>query len=290
LQERVARDVAAIAAPYGPIFEAELARARRSAQAPMLRDCFATYHEYRRRVTPAGYEETLACLENVSGHQPDVAAVWSGLAMLHIDEYSSSFGRNGEEALASARKATARALAINGDDFLGNLALTRVQFYDGDSAFRESIERTLELRPSSAQAFAQGGFLLVVSGDAQRGLPLTEKAKELKTPLGFYHLTYAASHLREGRFDQALEAAIAVDAPNWVFAQAVLAATAAHTGRADVAHSAAQRIRELYPRFEAEALTNIKRWHFDPAFEKALTSGLRGAGLKLGRVSDLPTG
>jgi hypothetical protein len=55
LQTRIAHDVVAIAAPYGPIFEAELARARRSAHAPKLSDCNATYHEYRRRVTSAGF-------------------------------------------------------------------------------------------------------------------------------------------------------------------------------------------------------------------------------------------
>ncbi len=53
LQERIGHDVVAIAAPYGPIFEAELERARGSVHAPKLRDCHAAYHDYRRRVTPA---------------------------------------------------------------------------------------------------------------------------------------------------------------------------------------------------------------------------------------------
>jgi adenylate cyclase len=282
LHERVGRDVAAAAAPYGPIFEAELARARRSAEPPKLSDCFATYHEYRRRVTSAGYEETLACLESVSAREPGVAAVWSGLAMLQIDEYASSFGRTGEQALQSARQATAKALAIDRDDLAANLAVTRVQFFDGDPGFLLSIERTIALRPSSAQAYAQGGFLLVITGDSARGLALTEKARELtKVPLGFYHLTYAASHLRERRFEDALESALKVDGPNWVFAQAVLAAAAAHVGRDDVAQRAAQRIRASYPRFEADALENFERWHFDDALYETLVGGLRAAGLEL---------
>ncbi|HSC16390.1 MAG TPA: hypothetical protein VLI71_14795 [Gammaproteobacteria bacterium] len=283
LQERIAHDVVAIAAPYGPIFEAELERARRSAQAPKLSDCNATYHEYRRRVTPAGYKETLECLRAVSARQPDFAPVWSGLAMLYVDEYASSFGRTGDDALGSARAATARALALDPDDYLANLALTRVQFFNGDPAFRQSIERTIAMRPNSAQAFAQGGFLLVITGDAAHGLALTNEARRLtNAPLGFYHLTYAASHLREGRFEDALESAVAVDGENWVFAQAVLAAAAAHSGRRDIAQSAARRIRELYPDFEAEALANFERWHFDAAFYDALVGGLRAAGLELG--------
>ena len=283
LQEGIAHDVVAIAAPYGPIFEAELARARRSAHAPKLSDCNATYHEYRRRVTSAGYNETLACLRAVSARQPDFAPVWSNLAMLYVDEYASSFGRTGDEALKSARQATAKALALDGDDFLANLALTRVQFFNGDPAFRDTIDRTIALRPNNAQAFAQGGFLLVITGDAARGLALTEESRGLtKASLGFYHLTYAASHLRDGRFDAALESAVAVDGENWVFAQAVLAAAAAHSGRRDIAQSAARRIRELYPDFESDALTNFERWHFDAVFYDALVSGLRAAGLELG--------
>jgi hypothetical protein len=206
--------------------------------------------------------------------------------MLYVDEYSSSFGRTGDDALESARQATAKALALNRDDYLANLALTRVQFFNGDPAFRESIERTIALRPNTAQAYAQGGFLLVVTGDSARGLALTEQAHGLgKAPLGFYHLTYAASYLRDARYDDALVSALAVDSPNWVFAQAVLAAAAAHSGRLDIAQSAARRIRELYPAFEAEALVNFERWHFDAAFYETLVSGLRDAGLELGAPS-----
>jgi adenylate cyclase len=282
LQERVARDVVAVAAPYGPIFEAELLRARRSPDTPKLRDCYATYHEYRRRVTPAGYQETLACLQRVSERQPDFAPVWSGLAVLFVDEFASSFGRTGPEALQSARNAAEKALALDRDDFLANLALTRVQFFEDDPAYRQSIDRTVRLRPNSSQALASAGFLFVIAGDSAAGIALTEKARALtKTPLGFYYLTLAASHLRERRFDDALAAAIEVDGANWVFAQALLAAAAAHSGRDDLAHGAVQRLRELYPEFEAEALRNFEYWHFDPELYDALVSGLRAAGLIL---------
>ncbi len=202
--------------------------------------------------------------------------------MLYVDEYASSFGRTGDGALEAARQATAKALAIDGDDFLAHLALTRVQFFDGDPSFRQSIDWTVALRPNGAQALAQGGFLLVISGDPAQGLVLTEKARGLtKAPFGFYDLTYAASYLREHRFDDALASALRVDGPNWVFAQAVLAAAAAQAGRPDVAHGAAERIRELYPSFEADALKNFERWHFDAAFYDALVSGRRAAGLEL---------
>lgn len=282
VQERVAHDVAAIAAPYGPIFETELERARRSAGEPRLRDCLVTYHEYRRRADAAGYEETLACYLRVSGRQPSLPQVWSGLAMLYVDEYASSLGRAGVEALDAARAATAKALALDPNDFLANLALVRVQFFDGDEKFRRTIDRTLALRPRAAQAYAQAGFLLVITGDTELGLELTEKARSLTSkPLAFYHLIYAASYLRERRFSAALASALEVNAPNWVFAQAVLAAAAAHSGRHDIAREAAARIRHLYPQFETDALATFERWHFDQAYYDVFVSGLRAAGLVL---------
>lgn len=282
LQEQVARDVAAIAAPYGPIFEAELARARRSAQAPILRDCLATYYDFRRRMASEAHEGALACFRSVSSRQPTVPQAWSGQAMVHVDQYASTFSRTGDEALAAARAAAEKALALDRNDFLANLALTRVQFFDGNPAFRETIERTLQLRPSSSQALAQGGFLLVLNGDSAAGLPLVHKAQAIsKTPLGLYNLAYAVTYLRERQFNEALTAVQKVAVPNWVLAQAVTAAAAAHSGRHDVARSAAQRLRDLYPEFELEALDNFERWHFDRDFYETLVSGLRAAGLQL---------
>ena len=132
-------------------------------------------------MTPAGYEETLECFQNVSARQPDVAPVWSGLAMLYIDEYASIVRpHRRRRARGRARTPRRRRWRSTRDDFLANLALTRVQFFDGDPAFRQSIERTIALRPNSAQALAQGGFLLVDHAAMPRRVsPLAEKAREL---------------------------------------------------------------------------------------------------------------
>src|SRR5215207_8680656 len=116
LQEQVARDVTAIAAPYGAIFEAELARARRSVHAPKLRDCLATYYDYRRGKEQGVLKDALACFHAVAAREPKVAQVWSGLAMLYIDDYAAMFGRGGNGQLDLARTAVAKALALDRDD------------------------------------------------------------------------------------------------------------------------------------------------------------------------------
>ena len=232
--------------------------------------------------SPEVYRDAVACFESVSARQPDVASVWSGLAMLHVDEYAAGFGRGGDQALESARAATANALALDRDDFFANMALTRVQFFDGDPAFRDSIERTLELRPNSVQALAQGGFLLAATGDSARGLLLVQKTRELsKAPPGLCYLAYAVTYLREGRFEKpwrlryrSMRTTGSSRKPSWPRPR--------HTAVATISQlKAVQRLRELYPQFEADALANFERWHFDPAFYDVLVSGLEEAGLEL---------
>jgi adenylate cyclase len=282
LQELVARDVAAAAAPYGPIFEAELARTRRSQRTPALRDCLVEYYDYRRSIDAAAHRDALLCFESVSQREPHVARVWSAAAMLHLDAYGFRYGREAGKSLEAARSATAEALAIDRDDPQATLALARLQYFDGDPAFRDSLERALSLRPDSAEILAHGGVLLVLSGDSPTGLPLLEQAKKRsKSLVGTYYFGQAVADLRAGQLDDALTAAQQIDAPTWVVAHLMVAAAAGLSGKDQVARAAARRVLELDPEFETEVLGDIERWRFDPEYAGQLLTGLRAAGLAI---------
>ena len=220
--------------PYGPIFEAELARARRSAQAPKLRDCVATYHDYRRRIAADAYRDAVACFESVSARQPDVAQVVvrarDAARRRHTPLVSAAAAT---QALESARAATAKALALDRDDFLANLALTRVQFFDGDPAFR--AEHRADARAAPEQRTGAGARRLPARRHAATPRAVCLDAKDARryrrTPPALCYLAYAVTYLRERRFAEALASALKIDAHNWVVAQAVVAAAAAHSGR-----------------------------------------------------------
>jgi adenylate cyclase len=282
LQELVARDVAALAAPYGPIFEAELARVRERRE-PEIRDCVAKYYDYRRRIDPGAHADALECFEKVSARKPRVAQVWAGQALLHLDSYAFRFGDDATGSLAAARHATARAISIDDDDFLANMALMRVLFFDGDPRFRDGIEKTLGLRPNSAEALSQAGIMLTMSGDSAAGLPLIERARALsnKPPGVYYNVAFAVTYLRAGEFERALDATLKLRTPDWVGAQTLLTAAAALAGRDDVAHAAAARLVALYPAFEAEALRDFAKWRYDGAYQDKLIAGLEAAGLEI---------
>jgi hypothetical protein len=248
----------------------------------VLRDCLVEYYDYRRSIDAAAHRDALLCFESVSQREPRIARVWSAAAMLHLDEYGFRYGRDPSESLEAARSATAEALAIDRDDPQATLALARLQYFEGDPAFRDSIERALSLRPDSAEILAHGGVLLVLSGDSPAGLPWLERAKQgSKSLVGTYYFGQAVADLRAGRLDAALTAAQQIDAPNWVVAHLMVAAAAGLSGKDEVARAAARRVLELDPEFETEVLGDIERWRFDREYADQLLTGLRAAGLEI---------
>ena len=147
------------------------------AQAPKLRDCLVTYYDYRRRKSSGAYSRTRC--ECFRERQRAAARRRAGLGRAG-DAVRRRLRREVRPrrrrcARGRARPRRAKALMLDPDDFLANLALTRVQFFDGDPAFRQTIDRTLALRPDSAQALAQGGFLLAVTRRLRAGLPLIQQ-------------------------------------------------------------------------------------------------------------------
>lgn len=287
-QEVVARDVAAVAAPYGPIFEAELVRSR-SQHTPALRDCLVKYYDYRRSIDAAAYKDVLLCFESAGRRQPRVSHVWAGLAMLHLDGFGFNLARDGAASLAAGREATTNALALEPDNFLANLALMRLQYFEGDTRFRHTLDRTLALRPDSVEALGLGGILLVISDDSAEGLPLAERARALsRTPDGVFNVAHAINYLREGNYAAALTAALEIDLPRWIVTQELIASTAALCGRDDLAREALARVLELDPAFESQVLQHLARWHLGPVLEERLVAGLRAAGLRIEERSSQP--
>lgn len=287
IQETIARTVATtIAVPYGPIYEQELARAeRKSAEHLDTYDCVLKYHYYRRAPNSKGHADALACFQSAVQREPMFADAWSGLALLYLDEHAYSYSPQPTSSTALDRgvECARTALDIDGENYLGNLALARARYFAGDlEGFKRSAERVLALGPNNAEGLAVIGTLYALSGTSPQALPLAAKALALSPrPQALYHVAQAVEELREGRYDDALSAALRIDAPNWFIAPALVAASATLAGRADVAGRAAARLRELYPAFPERAADELAKWQLDPTLRSTLERGLRAAGLEV---------
>jgi len=280
-QERVAQRIAAVAEPYGPIFDAEIERVQRlPTEVLSTRDCVLKYYDYRRQLSAVSHDSALECFERTTKVANAQAAAWAGLALLLADRHAYGYGASptdGAVALGRAREAARTALDIDGDSVLANLALAQVQFFWGED-FRRTGERALALRPNRAQTLAAVGTLYVFAGEPERGLAMVDRSIELTAkPPGWVYATRALADLRSQRFPEAMAAALKIDAPNWPLGELIVAASAALAGRADLAARARGRLLNLDPRAEETLPALLARWRVDPMVRDDLERGLAAA-------------
>jgi adenylate cyclase len=280
LQAVVARDAAAAAAPFGPVFDAELALARRAAHTLELPDCRTRYRAFRRAADPALFPDAFACFQSIVNRRPGLSDAWAGMAMMFVDEHMLHPGDG--ESLNRASAAVDKALRLDGESVLANAALTRVQYYSGDPAFVSTAEKALALDPRNTEMLGLVGILLAAYGDTVHGAELVDRALHLSPqPRPIFNLGHVFAELAEGEPCAALPLAQKLEAPKWFIAAMVTAAAAGLCGDRDAAAEARARLLAVAPRFETEFPALIEVWRFDPRLREALLRGLTEAGLDL---------
>jgi adenylate cyclase len=278
-QRALARRIAAVAEPYGPIFEAEMERARTVPVADLtVPDCVLKYYEFRRVLDRERHADALACAERAVAREPGSAEAWALLSLLSSERYARGyFDRHGAAPIESAREAARRALDIDGNNLHGNLALLNAQYFGGEN-FRGVAKRVLTTWPDNGEVQAFIGTMLVLAGDTAHGRQLVERAiASIERPPSGYHATLALAALREGSYEEALAAALRIDSPDWPSGHLVTAAAAALSGRAELAARARARALELDPSIETSLRASIERWQMDPALGAELERGFAAA-------------
>jgi TolB-like protein len=284
IEEKIATEVTdTIAIPYGPIFRQELARSAHKPPAQLeTYDCVLRYYAYRQTADPALHRDALNCFQGAVKREPKFADAWAGLALMYLDEYG--FGYDPQAGpigpLDRAQEAARTALDIDGEGLLGNLALARVRFFRGDlDGFARSAQRISTLGSTDPEALGVTGMLWTLAGFPERGAPFLKRAAALGPFLRWLSIASFATDLRAGRADEALDAALQLDMPDWYMAPVLVAAAAGLAGRQDVAQRAVARLRGLNPTFPEHARAEFGKWQVDKQLLDAVLRGLRDAGL-----------
>ena len=291
-QANIARAAAAAAAPFGPVFKAELALARRAAHTLELPDCQIRYREFRRVTDPALFPEAFACFQSLVERQPKLAHAWAGLAMLFVDVHTFHASVDGEsESLEKARAAVRTAMDLDGDNVLANAALTRVQYYSGDTAFLHTAERTLALDPNNSEMLGLFGITLTAYGDVTHGLELVAQAQRMAAhPRPIFNLAYVFAYLQDDNPCAAVPLAKELDMPKWFVTHMVTAAAAGLCGDEAAAAEARLKLLALSPHMERDLPGLVEVWRFDPRLRDAMLRGLRAAGFELDSPATPSTG
>lgn len=286
LQERIGMRIAALATnPFGPMYEHETLKI---ATLP-VRDldsygCILQVRIYLKSLDKEAHARSRGCLLRVANDEPQRAQVWAALALLYQHEFwygynpSNSFS----DALQRARDASRRALDIDGQNLLANLAMADVRYSSGDlEGFETASERSLSLSKNPS-ALAQLGFLMTLAGRSDRGLGFLEEAVAAEPDIpSWYYVAYSFNALVRDDYEQALFWALRADAPQWFAAPMAVAATAGLAGREDLAAHGLSQLLANEPEFVMVGRRRLERWIHDPGLRERIITGLAASGLEL---------
>lgn len=287
LQERVARMLAMLlASPFGPVFVHETERvAGKPVEELDPYECLLRFYGYARTFDPGQHAQSVRCMQRAVASEPEFAPAWSALAVLYLHEHNFGYTPQPDrgDALARALEAVRTSLDIDGSDRVAAITMAAIQLASNDrAAFDRAAARALATEPAHPAVLAQIGFLFTLAGDWQRGLPLIDEAIPLTVNVpGWYYISYAFADLERDEYAQALDWALKVDAPTWFVTPLTVAATAALSGRPELAEREVARLLELYPDFAITGGEQLRKWRIEEALRSRLLEGLRLAGLDI---------
>ncbi len=290
VQDEIATHVVAtVAQPHGVIARPEAVLARRKAPGRLQSyDCLMLFYDYVAHRSEEHHKSLRSVLEAETREEPDVAALWSALSMVHTDTWR--FGYNvapsREVARERALAAANRAVELDPQDALGYHARFLAHFALGDlKAFREAGNRALELNPNHTDILADYGLHLTICDEWGRGRLLLKLALSLNPePPDWYWFPFFVWHFEQGEFDEALEMAMRSQNQAFYWTHGMHAVAYSALGMRDEAQAAMTRLLEAYPDFPRHAREELGLWIGAKRLEHMLAA-LREAGLPQARAA-----
>jgi TolB-like protein/DNA-binding response OmpR family regulator len=251
LQDRVTTSVVCAIAPK--LEQAEMARAaRKPTESLDAYDYFlrgmASFHQW----TKEDVKEALRLFYRAIELDPRFAAAHGAAAQCYANRKAN--GCMTEQDVAETARVARRAVALGRDDAFalssgGNALAYVVGDVEGGVGF---IDRALALNPNLAAAWYYGAWVRIFLGEPDVAIEHLERAMRL-SPLdpriGLMETAMAFAHFLAGRHDEAswwADRAVR-DAPDFIAATYISAASHALAGRLGVAQRAMARARQFDP-------------------------------------------
>jgi TolB-like protein/Tfp pilus assembly protein PilF len=230
-------------------------------------------------ITPEEHATVRRILERAVHEAPDQADCWAMLAQMYNVEFADEFNPQ-PNPLDRSLTAAQRAISLAPTHALGYYALAFVYFFRKEIApFRAAAERALTLNPMDGYVLGQLGILMDHTGDLERGGRMVETAMQLNPnhPRVLRFTNFVAAY-RQGKYAEALEAAVRINMPGFFHFHAVLAATLGQLGQREAANKALRDVLALRPDFATEVRRDYSKW-WKPDLVERMVEGLRKAGL-----------
>jgi adenylate cyclase len=154
--------------------------ARRGTRSVEAWDAFLRGRDLAFRHRPATFEAAKGFLERAAALDPAFAAPHAWLAQLHLQCYNNAWFGDPEAALAEARAAAERALAVDRQEGAGHFALGMVLMWSRElEAAEAEARRAIELGPGVAEHHLLLGVLLTYAGRPGEALDALRRAMRI---------------------------------------------------------------------------------------------------------------
>jgi TolB-like protein len=236
---------------------------------------------YPQRPSPEELAPARAGLEAAVRKAPSYGDAWAMLSFLCVQDYAHGFELR-TDALASGLASAQRAVEVAPCSHLAYYALAQALFFHKEiQSFRNAVERAVALNPMDGNSLAFLGEMLVYSGNVERGLELTARAKLLNpSHPGWYWYVDVCNAYRQGDYHGALGFVLRVNLPEHWPMHMFLTAVYGQLGDTAAASKAKRELLRVRPDFAATGRADVEKW-WDSGFVAQLAEGWRKAGLEM---------
>jgi TolB-like protein/Tfp pilus assembly protein PilF len=236
---------------------------------------------YFERYTPEELSASRAGLEAALRKAPAYADAWAMLACLCAQDYLHGYELQ-KNALESAASAARKAVELSPANHLAYFSLAQVLAHQKDfDSFQDAAERVLALNPMDGNAVAFLGEFLVYGGNAERGMQLADRAKQLNpNHPGFYWFADFYHAFSQKNYRGAVAFAQKAKLRGNPLAPMMIASAAGQLGDGETAAKAASDLLKFRPELPALMPRQVaKIWN--PEYGERFLDGLRKAGIDI---------
>jgi TolB-like protein len=287
IQEEVAAQLAGhLAEPHGVIHQVTADRFRRQRPATMRAyDCVLQSFAVRQTFRRDHYLASRGCLEQAVREDPDYPIAWAMLAYAHLDEYrwygwGPLYGK--QEALDQALAAAQRAIELDPEDVMTLSAYSVVQFYRGNLAEAEEIQRrAVALNPNNPEALSQLGWRIAFARNWDEGIALARQAARLSmAQRGWYYLFLTFDGYRRGDYQAGLADLNRLGDRFFFLSPALMAMFQAQLGHPEKARAALAQAIARNPTLATDPRGTFRLHRTPEDLIDQFVDGLRKAGLE----------
>ena len=285
IQEEIASYVAAsVAAPFGAVNRYNRRGGLERFKSMSAYEALLKYYDISISPTRENVTELLDIFDEVVKATPQFSSAWAVISMLNIFLVTQSLPSDSpKERLQVARKAAARAAAINPENGLAYNALFQVHYHLGNSDTAEEMAaKAIMLNPNDYNMLAYYAVTCAFQGQCEKARTFLDAALELvaRPPAWFYTSAIICSFF-EKNFEGVLSSIGEFSPQSNVAIQFMALASLGHLSRHEDASKFIKEANQVYGDYAQAALATIQHSYLHDDLYTLFIDGWRKAGLDI---------